>query len=266
MKETTKLEHILNTAFGLRRVSSILRHFVDCEQNFQAGNWEACLTKAGKFIEAIVKMLWIYCGKLLPPPRNFKAGQYAQKIMNEVKKTTMPHDEIRLQIPRGCIFLYDITSNRGARHDPEEVDPNEMDATLAMSICSWILAELVRFSFKGKLRPEQAKSLVDSVIRRRYPTFEEIDGRMYVHSSKYETSLECAILILSALYPRRIEREELSDSLVRHGFATQGFRWDNLDSYIDIDESGHVLLRVPGRQKAEELLSRCNHKHVNGNK
>ncbi len=256
MKEEIQLEHILNKVFDPRRVSSIFRHFVDCEQNFQEGNWEVCLTKAGKFIEAIVKMLWIYCGKPLPPPRNFKAGQYAQKIINEVDKTTMPHDEIRLQIPRGCIFLYDITSNRGARHDSEEVDPNEMDATLAMSICSWILAELVRFSSKGSLRPEQAKSLVDSVICRRYPMFEEIDGRIYVHRDKYETSLECAILILYKSYPRRMDIGELSDSLGRHGFETQGFRWDNLDRYIDIDEESGVLLRSDGRQRAEKLLSR----------
>jgi hypothetical protein len=255
-KEETQLEPILNKVFDPRRVPSILQYFVDCEQNFQESKWEVCLTKAGKFIEAVVKMLWVYCGKSLPAPRDFKAGQYAQKIINEINKTTMPYDEIRLQIPRGCIFLYDITSNRGARHDSEKIDPNEMDASLAMSICSWVLAELLRFSSKDSLRPEQAKSLVDSVIRRRYPTFEEIDGRMYVHSSKYETSLECAILILYALYPRRIEIGDLSDSLERHGFETQGFRWDNLDRYIDIDESDYVLLRSEGRQKAEKLLSR----------
>lgn len=256
MKEEIQLEPILNKVFDPRRVSSILQHFVDCEQNFQESKWEVCLTKAGKFIEAIVKMLWIYCGKLLPPPRDFKAGQYAQKIINEIDKTTMPHDEIRLQIPRGCIFLYDITSNRGARHDSEKIDPNEMDAILTMAICSWILAELVRFSSKGRLQPEQAKSLVDKVTQRRYPTFEEIEDRIYVHSDKYETSLECAILILYASYPQRIEIGRLSEMLERHGFEMRGFRWDNLDRYIDIDEESGVLLRSEGRQRAEKLLSR----------
>jgi hypothetical protein len=256
VKKETQLENILIKEFDSNRVSKILRHFVDCEQNFQEGKWEVCLTKAGKFVEAIVKMIWIYCGKTLPSPRDFKASQYARKITDEISKATVPHDEIRLQIPRGCIFLYDITSNRGARHDSEEVDPNEMDATLAMTICSWILAELVRFSAKGKFSPEQAKSLVGSITQRRYPTFENIDGRIYVHKDKYETSLECAILILYALYPRRMEIGDLSDSLGRHGFETQGFRWDNLDHYIDMDESSYVLLRSDGRQKAEEILNR----------
>jgi hypothetical protein len=255
VKKETQLENILGKVFDPVRVSSILRHFVDCEQNYQEGEWEVCLTKAGKFIEAIVKVLWIYCGKLLPPQREFKASQYAQKITNE-DKTFLPYDEIRLQIPRGCIFIYDITSNRGARHDPEEVNPNEMDATLAMTVCSWILAELVRFSAKGKLSPEQAKSLVDSITRRRYPTFEEIDGRIYVHHSKYQNPLECAILILYKLGSRRIDRVTLFDLLKRHGFERQGFRWDKLVPYIDENKDGKVLLRATGRQEAEEILNR----------
>lgn len=255
VKKETQLENILGKIFDPGRVSSILQYFGDCVQNFQEGNWEACLTKAGKFVEAIVKMVWTLDGKLLPPPREFKVSRYIQKITDETDKTKVP-DGIRLQIPRGCTFLYDITSNRGARHDSDEVNPNEMDATLAMTACSWILAELIRFAAKGNLSPEQAKSLVDSVTRRRYPIFEEIDGRIYVHSDKHETSLECAILILYALYPRRIEIGILSDLLERHGYETQGFRWDSLDRYIDMDESGCILLRVPGRQKAEGLLSR----------
>jgi hypothetical protein len=256
VKKEIRLENILSKEFDSNRVSKILRHFVDCEQGFESGNWELCLTKAGKFIEAIVKMLWIYCGKPLPPSRDFKAGQYAQKITNEINKATVPHDEIRLQIPRGCIFLYDITSNRGARHDAEEMDPNEMDASLAMTICSWILAELIRFSAKGKLSTEQSKSLVDSITRRRYPTFEEIDDRIYVDSSKYQTPLECAILILYALYPRRIDEITLGDLVTRHGFLRQEFRGDKLLQYIDINEDDKVLLRATGRQKAEEILSR----------
>jgi len=255
VKKETQLENILGKVFDPGRVSSILRHFLDCEQKFQGGEWEVCLTKAGKFIEAIVKVLWIYCGKSLPPQREFKASHYAQKITNE-DRTAVPYDEIRLQIPRGCIFVYDITSNRGARHDPEEVNPNEMDATLVMTVCSWILAELVRFSAKGKLSPEQAKSLVDSITRRRYPTFEEIDGRIYVHNSKYQNPLECAILILYALYPRRIDEATLFDMVINHGFLRQGFRGDKLVQYIDIDENDQVLLRATGRQKAEEILTR----------
>lgn len=255
LKKGIQLESILTREFDSNRTSKILRHFVDCEQNFQEGNWEVCLNKAGKFIEAIIKLIWTFGKKTLPSPREFKVGQYAQKITNELDKAKIP-DGIRVQIPRGCIFLYDITSNRGARHDPEEVDSNEMDATLAMTICSWILAELIRFAAKGNLSPEQAKLLVDSITRRRYPTFEEIDGRIYVHNSKYQNPLECAILILYKLGSRRVDEDTLFDLLKRHGFKRQGFRWDKLVSYIDVNSDGQVLLRATGREEAEKILNR----------
>jgi len=255
VKKETQLENILSKIFDPGRVSSILRHFGDCVQNFQEGNWETSLTKAGKFVEAIVKMVWTLDGKPLPSPREFKVSRYIQKITDETDKTKVP-DGIRLQIPRGCTFLYDITSNRGARHDSDEVNPNEMDATLAMTACSWILAELIRFAAKGNISPEQAKSLVDSITRRRYPIFEEIDGRIYVHHSKYQNPLECAILILHKLGSRRVDEDTLFDLLKRHGFKRQGFRWDKLVPYIDENSDGKILLRATGRQEAEEILNR----------
>ncbi len=256
MNNETSVKDILSSKFDKTKINTIVNYFLGATQKFEEGDWESMLVKSGKFVEAIVKLIWTYAGKTLPKPKEFKAGLYAQKIINEIDKTTMPYDEIRLQIPRGCIFIYDITSNRGGRHDVEEVNPNEMDATLGMAICSWILAELVRFSTKNDLRPEQAKSLVDSITQRRYPTFEKINDRIYVQKDKYETALECAILILYASFPDRMEIGKLSDSVERHGFEMQGFRWDNLDHYIDIDESDYVLLRSEGRQKAEKLLSR----------
>ena len=47
-------------------------------------------------------------------------------------------------------------------------------------MCSWILAELVRFCASNGLSPDEARKIVESVIERRYPIFEEIEGRIYV--------------------------------------------------------------------------------------
>ena len=256
MNSETAAKNLLITKFNKTRVNAIVNYFFGTTQKFIEGDWEGTLVKSGKFIEAIVKLIWTYAGKTLPKPKEFKAGAYARKIIDEIGKTTLPHDEIRLQIPRGCIFLYDITSNRGGRHDAEEFNPNEMDSALAITICSWILAELVRFSAKDDLSPEQAKFLVDSITQRRYPFFEEIDGQIYIQEDKYETALECAILILFVSFPRRVEIGELSDWIENHGFKMQGFRWDNLDHYTHIDKDSNVLLRSDGRQRAKALLSR----------
>jgi hypothetical protein len=61
---------------------------------------------------------------------------------------------------------YEIASNRGARHDADEVEANEMDASAVMSACSWILGEMVRYSQKG-LDLAEAKAVVDGVVKRK---------------------------------------------------------------------------------------------------
>src|ERR1700721_1419134 len=113
---------------------------------------------------------------------------------------TLP-DSLRLTIPRACRWVYEIASNRGARHDADEVEANEMDASAVQALCSWILAEMVSYSQKG-LDLAEAKAVVDSVMKRRYPFIEEIDGRVYVDIA--ESAREAAILILWHVYPKRI--------------------------------------------------------------
>jgi len=190
--------------------------------------------------------------------KDFKAGVYAQKIINEVDKKTVPENEIRIQIPRASIFIYDITSNRGARHDPEELDPNEMDATDTLSRCAWILAELIRCSAKRSIGIDEAKQIVDSLIQRRYPIFEKIDGRIYVDRTKYKSATECAILILYTSFPKRIYKKTLADSVKRHGFKPTAFKPERLRPYVDIDGNGNILLRTTGRKKAEQILNKSN--------
>lgn len=253
MKTENQVKDMLRKKFPTQRVEPLINHFLDCVQGYEENNWEKSLTKAGKFVEAAVKLLWIYCGKKLPRPREFKASLFAQKII-QLDKKTVPHDEIRLQIPRACIFMYDITSNRGARHDPEEIDPNEMDSGVIISLCSWVLAELVRFSAKNVVEIDEAKEIVFSLMQRRYPIFEEIDSRIYVERDKYKSAPECALLILYRLYPKRIARKHLMDLLRRHGFRATALKFDRLRDYIDTDANGNILLRSTGRKKAEKIL------------
>ena len=80
-----QVRSLLNQKFESRRTNSVSNYFLSCVQKFEEGDWEASLTKAGKFVEAIIKLLWVYCGKSLPVrSKSFKAGIYAQKIINEI--------------------------------------------------------------------------------------------------------------------------------------------------------------------------------------
>jgi hypothetical protein len=255
MSAQDQVKKLLSQKFEEKRIVSALRYFLSVVQKFEEGDWENSLSNAGKFVEAIIKLLWIYGGKSLPAKqKDFKAGSYAQKIIDQIDTTTIPEDGIRLQIPRASIFIYDITSNRGGRHDSEEVNANEMDSSTILPICAWILAELVRFSAKGSMSTEEAKKIIDSLTERRYPLFEEIDGRIYVDNKRFKSATECELLILYKAYPSRISKKDLADFTKRHGFKPTAYKFERLNQYTDVNEDG-FLLKATGRRKAEEILS-----------
>ena len=257
MKSENQVENLLKQKFETKRVSSVVQYFISSTQKFEQGDWDTSLSKAGKFIEATIKMLWIYAGKSLPiKQKDFKAGVFAQKIIDQVNTSEISEDGVRLEIPRASIFIYDITSNRGSRHDSDEIAPNEMDASTILPMCSWILAELVRFATKKSIDTEGAKKIIGSLIERKYPIFEEIDDRVYVDHKKFKSANECGLLILYKVYPNRIAKNKFTDCLKRHNFKQSAIKFERLSNYIDIDKHDNILLRATGRQKAEEILNK----------
>jgi hypothetical protein len=257
MKLENQVESILKDKFEAKRVTSVVQYFISSTQKFEQGDWDSSLSKSGKFIEAVIKMLWVYAGKSLPTKqKDFKAGVFAQKIINgEIGSSEIPEDGVRLEIPRASIFIYDITSNRGARHDSDEITPNEMDSSTILPLCSWILAELVRFSAK-KIDIDDAKKIIHSLIERKYPIFEEIDDRIYVDHKKFKSANECALLLLYGSYPNRIAKDKFIACLKLHKFKQSAIKLERLTDYIDIDKNDNILLRATGRRKAEEILNK----------
>ncbi len=247
------IKNILKSQFVSIHVNAAMKHFSNTVEKYQAADWEGSILKAGKFIEAVMKMLWIFCGQTLPSARRFSVGNIADRLRG---LTDYP-DTVRILIPRACVFAYDIASNRGARHDPDEIDPNKMDASVVLPAVSWILAELIRFADTGSSTPEQTLSLVETLIDKKYPYFEDIDGRTYINL-KGLAPRDIALLILNAMYPRRISRSKLNDLLERHGFkkSSIGPALTRLKSSID-DHNGLWKLRGNGRQEAEEILSKA---------
>src|SRR5574341_898272 len=182
MKDDVGLTQLLETAFDKRHVEAALDYFVRAVEAFQQQDWEKTITRVGKLIEAILKALYVSTGQAVPRGRLFKVDKVLQGL--EQTPQGAHHDSIRLTIPRACRFGYDIASNRGARHDPDEVDPNMMDATILIGVGAWILAEMVRVAQRGKMNADRAARLVDRLMAPRYPVIENIEGRIYFHGAQ----------------------------------------------------------------------------------
>jgi hypothetical protein len=239
---------LLRTQFKAVHADTALKHFSAAIEKFVAGDWEGTSQKAGKFVEAVTKALVLHCGKTIDNPRKFSAGKELQQLQHA---GAYP-EAVRLVIPRAAIFVYDIVSNRGGRHDPHDVDANEMDATTVIPVISWMLAEMIRFCSGAD--PEAAMELTKELATKTYPYFEEISGRPYVNLDANPG--EVALLILYSIYPRRLRRQELVSLVKRHGASQSAATTavHRIKHLVD-DDDGEWLLRGKGREQAEALLS-----------
>jgi len=241
---------MLKDKFAAKHADAAVRHFNRMVQDYQQREWEDANAKAGKFVEAVLKALWDKAGEAVPTGKAFKAGT----IMDTIDKRMALPEPLRLTIPRACRFAYDIASNRGARHDADEIEANEMDANAVLALCSWILAEMIRYSQKG-MDLGEAKATVDGIVKRKYPFVEEIDGRVYVDIAT--SAREAALLILYAIYPKRMPEEELKEQVKRHGYkrANADMGVNRIRNVVDKDQNGNLRLRNVGIQQAEELIA-----------
>ncbi len=248
-----KAKAILDTKFDRERVTALLSHFDLMLEKFVEGDDEGVLVKAGKFVEAVTKALMIHCGKPLPPSRKFQAGVELRAL--EQLPASGHSDIVRIAIPKACLYVYEIASNRGGRHDSSDIDANQMDVRVVVPTLSWILAEMVRYS-NGTHDTNEAMSIIDELTKKKYPYFEKIDGRTYLNL-KNTSAPNVAILLLYDAYPERIDRGELIAAIRRHGH--KGSTADVAVTRIldQVDEVGGTLkLRLSGVEKAEDILKK----------
>lgn len=241
------------TVFQQRHLNALIRHFLAMASDYQKGEWENSIAKSGKFVEAVLKALWVHVGNAVPTGRTFKADT----IINGLGALPFgsQDDTIRLLIPRACRFVYDVASNRGGRHDPGEVEPNELDAAAATANCSWILAEMIRYSQRGKLDSDATRRLVDSLIEKKYPLIERVDGRVYFHGER-KSAPDVMLAALADRFPGRMSKDDLIKAAIRHRFSLQNARKavTRILRFVDDDGTGQLRLLAPGLKKAEQIM------------
>jgi len=247
-----RVRQILSAQFEAAHVDALLKHYTAASEKYVEGDAEAVALKAGKFVEAVTKVLMRFAGKTLPAPRKFSAGVELRHL--DQLDSAKFADSIRITVPRACIFMYDIASNRGGRHDPSGVDANEMDARALLPTMSWVLAELVRLA--GAADTTEAMLVIDEVTSKILPFFEKIGDRTYINFEKMSAP-EVALMLLYESDPKSITRGDLVEAVGRHGHKKKAAEMAVHRLKDSVDENGNELkLRGIGRQKAEEILKK----------
>jgi len=255
MPDRTAEEMLRDKFVGTKHTDAAVTHFDRMVQDYHQSEWDDANAKAGKFVEAVLKALVCEAGGTPAAGKAFKAGG----VLDTIDQKTVLADSLRLTIPRACRFVYEIASNRGARHDANEVEANEMDAKAVLALCSWILAEMISYSQKG-MDLDEARRVVESLMKRRYPFMEDIEGRLYVDIAK--GAREAALLILYGIYPKRMAEDALVKQVIRHDYkrANAEIGVKRIRKFVDNDDNGNLRLRNAGVKKAEEFIEKAESK------
>ncbi len=185
----------------------LLEEYRKLIQNYMERRWSPAEMSGGLFCEIVYSILDGHAKSKYPAapskPRDLVAACRALESNSHVPRS------FQILIPRMLPALYEVRNNRGVGHSGGDVDPNHMDATVVVSMCNWILSELVR-TFHG-LSVDDAQVLVDNLSEMRIPLVWKGTDVKRVLDPKI--TLRDQILLLVASSPSAVPTDELIEWL-----------------------------------------------------
>lgn len=188
------VEKILGSALPSELVKYLLDSYFEQKQNFYLGKFRPSELDAGRFTEAVIRNIeQLTSGQNTPLNKSLPSFD---KILARFEKlpTANFHESLRLHIPRALWSVYNIRNRRDVGHIGGDVNPNIADAYFVMSVCDWVLTEIIRILYNCPL--EEAQALVDGLVERKIPLIQDFNGYLKILNTKLSTTEQ----ILSILY------------------------------------------------------------------
>lgn len=181
----------------------LLEEYNSILQNYMEQRWSPSELSGGKFCEIVYTIIdGMASGTFASSPS--KPNNIVDSCRRLENQTSLPRG-LRILIPRLLPALYEIRNNRGVGHSGGDVDPNYMDSNAVLSMCGWIMAELIRVHHN--LTTDQAQTVVDLLSERKSPVVWEGRGIKRVLNPKM--ALKDQILLLVASCPADASVDEL---------------------------------------------------------
>lgn len=193
----------LSIAVPVELAADIVNAFEELVSKHRGGDLEGALTKGGRFVEHVLRMIEFLRTGTAPVEIKRLA-----KTVQEVENDTALPESLRLLIPRIAYgMIYNIRSKRDAVH-VKEIDPTPIDVSLMVVAAGWILAELLRLYHKS-----DARAVADAMLaltRGSIPLVEAINGEVFVGQNV--PAKNEILLLLAQAKPRGVSRTALGAS------------------------------------------------------
>jgi len=231
----------------------LLAEYQSLVQGFLERRWLPSELSGGRFSEVVYTVLDGHAKNhyaVIPiKPSNFV--QACQKL--ETNTQSHVPRSFRILIPRMLPSLYEIRNNRNVGHIGGDVDSNQMDSVAVVSMCNWIMGELVRV-YHG-LEIAEAQTLVDALAQVRTPlVWSGGDIKRVLQAS---LSLPDQLLILIGTTLPSVSIAELLSwsEAPDHRYFMRLLRGFHKKRFIELSKSESVAqILPPGSSKVEALV------------
>jgi hypothetical protein len=239
---------------GLR--DPLISEFHTIVQNFLEQRWLPSELSGGRFSEIVFTILDGHAkGSYATAPS--KPGNFVGACRNLESNVHAPRS-FQILIPRMLPALYEIRNNRNVGHVGGDVDPSHMDSVAVVSICNWIMAELVRV-FHG-LSVADAQKVVDALAEARIPIIWS-DGGGVKRVLQPELKLPHQLLLLIATSVPDVSSKDLIlwTEPRNTRYAMKIIRNLHASRFVEFTEAtDKVRILPPGAKFVQELIREKN--------
>jgi hypothetical protein len=221
---------------------ALLREFQELNERFYLGDFRPSELSGARYSEAALRICQHVCLSSYTPLGKSLPGLDKLLPQFELTPSSSAKDSFRIHVPRACRTIYDFRSKRDVAHLGVGVSPNVADASLVLSVVSWVMAEFVRIGYKSDIAT--AQRLVDNLVQRRTPLLWRDEDIVRVLDPKL-TYTEQVLLVLHHFQPERVE-----DRLL--------FKWLEYSRFSDLQSKVlrplHQKAHIDYRNRAARIL------------
>jgi hypothetical protein len=236
---------------GLKK--PLIAEYNSIVQHYMEKRWTASELSGGKFCEIVYTILDGFAKNSYPQTPS-KPTQFVDACKKLESHTHVPRS-FQILIPRMLPALYEIRNNRNVGHVGGDVDPNSMDSNAVVSMCSWIMGELIRVFHNTTT--SDAQEIVDFITNRKIPLVWETDKVKRILNPKIK--LNNQILLLTASNNKKTKIDELISwtEYKDKKYFMKTLRKLHKSRLINISESkSEVEILPPGMLEVEKLISK----------
>lgn len=243
-----QINTILENASDIKLAEHIINSFKEVEKNFHLKSWKTSSLDAGHFVEAVRRLIEL---KLYGQytPINKPLPNFNEKCLNSYLNK-QGEDSYRIHIPRLLFTIYGIRNKRGIGHI-SNLKPNKIDATLILSSCKWVLAEIIRLN--SQLPIDETEKLIDEIIERNVEGIWEVGETIRI----LEDGLSLKEKILYLLYNKKSLKDTDIKKITEYSNMTylkKTLKEFHKKRLIEYKDDGECILSPKGAVEAEKII------------